>query len=218
MIDEDRTPGRFILSGSARTAVTADIHAGAGRILPLRLRPMILSERRGQVPAVPLADLPEHGIDAVRRVRSELSPAAQVAPTAESGLPGYLAADPTDHHEALRTYLDLAVARDLAEIAPAARNARKLRRTSWACGTASARCSVPAWWSIPAPWRSVSTTASPPSPSASWCEPHHWRADMVLALERGLCRVDLLEGIRACDGADDLAALGAAGKLECGSD
>lgn len=128
MIDEDRTPGRFILSGSARTAVTADIHAGAGRILPLRMRPMTLSERRGQVPAVPLADLAEHGIDAVRGVRSGFSPAAQVAAAAESGLPGYLATDSTDHHEALRSYLDLAVSRDLAEIAPAARNARKLRR------------------------------------------------------------------------------------------
>ncbi len=128
MIDEDRTPGRFILSGSARTAVTADVHAGAGRILPLRLRPMTLSERRGQVPAVLLADLAEHGIDAVRSVRCAFSPAEQVAPTVDSGLPGYPATNPIDHHEALRAYLDLAVSRDLAEIAPAARDARKLRR------------------------------------------------------------------------------------------
>ena len=128
MIDADRTPGRFILSGSARAAVTADIHAGAGRILALRLRPMTLSERRGEAPAVPLGDLADGGIDAVRGVRSGFSPAAQVAPAAESGLPGYLATDADDQHEALRSYLDLAVSRDLAEIAPAARNVRKLRR------------------------------------------------------------------------------------------
>ena len=87
MIDDDRSPGRFILSGSSRAAVTADIHTGAGRILPLRLRPMTLSERRDEVPEVALENLAEHGIDAVRGTRSPLSPAEQVAPTVESGLP-----------------------------------------------------------------------------------------------------------------------------------
>ncbi len=128
VIDEDRTPGRFVLSGSARTAVTADIHAGAGRILPLRLRPMTLSERNGRAPAVTLVDLADRGVEAVRGVRSPFSPQEQVAPTAVSGLPGYLDLDPSDHQEALRSYLDLAVSRDLAEIAPGARNIRKLRR------------------------------------------------------------------------------------------
>ena len=127
MIDVDRSPGRFILSGSSRAAVTADVHTGAGRILPLRLRPMTLSERRGAVPAAALGDLAEHGVEAVRRTRSPLSPSEQVAPTVESGLPGYLGMGQVDHHEALRAYLDLAVARDLAEITSAVRNISKLR-------------------------------------------------------------------------------------------
>jgi hypothetical protein len=127
MVDEDRSPGRFILSGSSRTSLSTDVHAGAGRILPIRLRPMTLSERRGQAPAIALADLAEHGIDALRGVRSPFSPAEQIAATTESGMPGYLGMDPVDHHEALRSYLDLAVARDLAEIAPGQRNASKLR-------------------------------------------------------------------------------------------
>ena len=127
MIDDDRSPGRFILSGSSRAAVTADIHAGAGRILPLRLRPMTLSERRGCAPAVPLADLAEGGVDAVRGVRSPLTPSEQVAATVESGLPGYLGMDAADHQEALRAYLDLAVARDLAEVGSPLRNISKLR-------------------------------------------------------------------------------------------
>lgn len=128
MIDDDRTPGRFILSGSARTAITADIHAGAGRILPLRLRPMTLSERRGRAPAVALADLAEGGIDAVRGLRCGIPPVEQVSAAVDSGLPEYLGMDPGDHQEALRSYLDLAVSRDLAEVTPAARDARKLRR------------------------------------------------------------------------------------------
>ena len=127
MIDQDRSPGRFILSGSSRAAVTADVHAGAGRILPLRLRPMTLSERRGEPPEVALDDLAVHGIEAVRGARSPLSPSEQKAPTVQSGLPGYLGMGQADHHEALRAYLDLAVARDLADITSAARHTSKLR-------------------------------------------------------------------------------------------
>ena len=138
MIDEDRTPGGFLLSGSSRAAITADVHAGAGRILPMLLRPMTLSERHGRVPAVALADLAEHGIEAVRGARSVFSPAEQVAPTTESGLPGNLGMTPADHQESLRAYLDLAVSRDLDEVAPGARNARKLRRYVRAYGAAVA--------------------------------------------------------------------------------
>ncbi|MCY3851715.1 MAG: DUF4143 domain-containing protein [Acidimicrobiaceae bacterium] len=136
MIDEDRSPGRFILSGSSRAAVTADIHAGAGRILPLRLRPMTLSERRGVAPTVSLEDLAERGIEAVRGARSAFSSAEQLAPTVESGLPGYLGMEPLEHQEALRSYLDLAVSRDLAEVAATPRNTSKLRRYVRAYGAA----------------------------------------------------------------------------------
>ena len=127
MVDEDRSPGRFILSGSSRAAVTADVHTGAGRILPLRLRPMTLSERRGAAPIVALQDIAEHGIEAVRGARSPLTPAEQITPVIESGLPGYLGMGQVDHHEALRAYLDLSVTRDLAEITSTVRNTSKLR-------------------------------------------------------------------------------------------
>ncbi|MDE0066268.1 MAG: DUF4143 domain-containing protein [Acidimicrobiaceae bacterium] len=136
MIDEDRSPGRFILSGSSRAAVTADVHAGAGRILPVRLRPMTLSERRGVAPAVALEDLAARGIEAVRGARSAFSPVEQLVPTVESGLPGYLGMEPLDHQEALRSYLDLAVSRDLAEITSTPRNTSKLRRYVRAYGAA----------------------------------------------------------------------------------
>lgn len=126
-IDEHRTVGRFLLSGSSRTALTADVHAGAGRILPVRLRPMTISERRGRAPTAALAGLGQHGIDAVRGVASPFSPDEQVAAAIESGLPGYLGMDSLDHQEALRAYLDLAVARDLTEIASAQRDTVKLR-------------------------------------------------------------------------------------------
>lgn len=126
MIDDDRAPGQFLLSGSSRTSISADIHAGAGRMMSPRLRPMTLSERRGQAPAVALADVAEHGIDVLRGARSPLSPEEQIAPTVHSGLPGYLEMDDVDHQDALRSYLDLAISRDLAEIAAGQRNVGKL--------------------------------------------------------------------------------------------
>ena len=128
MIDSDRRQGRFLLSGSSRTAVSADIHAGAGRILALRLRPMTLSERLGRVPVVAIEELAEHGIEAVRGERSPFSPSEQTAPAIHSGLPGYLGLKAADQQEVLRSYLDLAIARDLAEISSRARNTPKLRR------------------------------------------------------------------------------------------
>lgn len=43
-VDHDRTPGQFILTGSA-DPMGAVIHSGAGRIVSLRMRPLALAER-----------------------------------------------------------------------------------------------------------------------------------------------------------------------------
>ena len=88
---------------------------------------MTLAERRGEVPAVALEDLAQHGVEAVRGARSPLSAAEQIASTVQSGLPGYLGMDQADHQEALRAYLDLTAARDLAEISSTVRHTGKLR-------------------------------------------------------------------------------------------
>lgn len=55
-VDEDPTPGRFLLTGSAIPA-DAPAHTGAGRIATLRMRPMTLSERGVETPTVSLAAL-----------------------------------------------------------------------------------------------------------------------------------------------------------------
>lgn len=56
-VDESRTPGRFLLTGSASPEPNASMHSGAGRILRLRMRPMSLYERRLCDPTVSLNDL-----------------------------------------------------------------------------------------------------------------------------------------------------------------
>ncbi len=44
-VDQDRTPGRFLLTGSATPNDKARLHSGAGRIVRLVMRPMTLPER-----------------------------------------------------------------------------------------------------------------------------------------------------------------------------
>ncbi len=128
MVDEDRSPGRFILSGSERTAVNAPIHTGAGRFLQVRLRPMTLSERRGVTPAASLGHLAEQGIEALRGSESPYTPAEQLAAAVISGLPGYRHLAEADHQETLRNYFDLSASRDLAEIDARARSPQRVRR------------------------------------------------------------------------------------------
>lgn len=134
MVDEDRSPGRFILSGSERTAVNAPIHTGAGRFLQVRLRPMTLSERRGVIPSISLHYLAEQGIDAMRGSESPYSPAEQRDAAVISGLPGYRHLAEADHQETLRNYFDLSASRDLAEIDARARSPQRVRRYLQAYG------------------------------------------------------------------------------------
>lgn len=54
-VDRDRSPGRFVLTGSASPKVSPT-HSGAGRIVRLRVRPMSLAERALISPAVSLAE------------------------------------------------------------------------------------------------------------------------------------------------------------------
>lgn len=54
-VDEDPSPGRFILTGSATPIVPT--HSGAGRIVTLRMRPLAFSEREVETPTVSLAEI-----------------------------------------------------------------------------------------------------------------------------------------------------------------
>ena len=55
-VDDDATPGRFLLTGSA-TPASRPMHSGAGRIVPLRIRPLTLAERGVGEPTVSFASL-----------------------------------------------------------------------------------------------------------------------------------------------------------------
>lgn len=55
-VDKDPSPNQYILTGSAAPH-EAPTHSGAGRIVPIRMRPMSLVERAIQKPSVSLAEL-----------------------------------------------------------------------------------------------------------------------------------------------------------------
>ncbi len=56
-VDDDYSPGRFILTGSATPRPEARLHSGAGRIVRLRMRPLSLQERLDTEPSIRLRDL-----------------------------------------------------------------------------------------------------------------------------------------------------------------
>ena len=103
-VDDRRTPGQFILTGSATPADDITRHSGAGRILRLRLRPMSLFESGHSSGEISLRAL----MDGTR-------PAGATAPLGLGGLvdrlcvggwPGLLELAPMDAQQILRSYLD----------------------------------------------------------------------------------------------------------------
>jgi predicted AAA+ superfamily ATPase len=55
-VDDDFTPGRFILTGSAYP-IDTPIHSGAGRIITIRMRPLSIAERFPDETSISLRDL-----------------------------------------------------------------------------------------------------------------------------------------------------------------
>lgn len=125
-VDRDPSPGRFVLTGSARPEhVTA--HSGAGRVISLRMRPMTLPERRQSPTTVSLARLLSGGRDAVAgEAASGL--AEYAAEIVASGFPGLRALDDQARTAALDGYVDQIIQRDVAESGYRLRRPETLRR------------------------------------------------------------------------------------------
>ena len=85
-VDADRSPGRFLLTGSAAPG-TPPTHSGAGRIVTLRMRPMTLSERQVAEPTVSVRGLLE-GTGAPIEGHTKINLARYVDEILASGFPG----------------------------------------------------------------------------------------------------------------------------------
>lgn len=136
-VDDDPTPGRFILTGSASPA-TRSTHSGAGRIVRLRMRPLSLTERGVARPTVSLADLLTGSRPSVRGTCS-LRLADYACEVVAGGFPALRPLDGTVRKAALDGYLDRVLDRDVPEAGQSIRRPDSLRRwlTAYAAATAT---------------------------------------------------------------------------------
>lgn len=143
-VDADRTPGRFLLTGSASPR-NPPAHSGAGRIVSLHMRPMTLAERGIAVPSVSLAELltgrkgPVGGTTGVG-----LDDYAQEI--LASGFPGLRELPDRSIRAELDGYIDHIIDRDFEESGQPVRNPAVLRR--WMQAYAAAISSITSYEKI----------------------------------------------------------------------
>lgn len=124
-VDTDRSPGRFLLTGSASPG-GAPTHSGAGRIVTLRVRPLTLAERGVEVPTVSLRELltgRKPSIGGSTDVGLEVYANEILA----SGMPGLRGLAGRPLRVALDGYLDRIIERDFPEMGHVVRNPAALR-------------------------------------------------------------------------------------------
>ncbi len=109
-VDEDRTPGRFLLTGSAASPVST--HTGAARIVNLRMRPLTLVERGVGTPTVSLSELLVGDRPEVRG-QTDLSLRDYTDEIVRSGLPGLQHLERRPLRSQLDGYIDLVISREM---------------------------------------------------------------------------------------------------------
>jgi predicted AAA+ superfamily ATPase len=143
-VDSDRSPGRYLLAGSA-TPAESPKHSGAGRIVHLRMRPFSLAERTMATPTVSLAEL-------LRGERPELSGASSATAQdyaqeiVRGGLPGLRDVPARFRTLTWSGYLAEILDRDLPESGHAVRRRDTLR--AWLRAYAEATATTAAYTRI----------------------------------------------------------------------
>jgi hypothetical protein len=138
-VDSDRTPGQFLLTGSA-VPVNAPTHPGAARIVAVRMRPMTLAERGLDAPTVSLSQLLEGGRPAIGGSTS-IGLEDYAREVIASGLPGLRGLPGRALRAQLDGYIERVIDRDFEELGGLSiRNPSALRR--WLRSYASALSST----------------------------------------------------------------------------
>ena len=133
-VDADRSPGRFILTGSATPSRTGT-HSGAGRIVTIRVRPLTLPERGLAEPTVSLDSLLSGARPDVDG-STEATLDDYVTEILAGGLPGIRFGSERARQRALDGYLDRIVDAELPELGVEIRHPGTLRR--WLTAMAAA--------------------------------------------------------------------------------
>jgi len=136
-VDEDSTPGQFLLTGSA-SPNDQPTHSGAGRIVTVRMRPMTLAERGVGSPTVSLAELLTGARPQVAG-ESDVSLERYAQEIVSSGFPGMRHLTGRALRAQLDGYLARIAERDFEELGYRIRNPAALRRwlTAYAAATAT---------------------------------------------------------------------------------
>ena len=113
-VDRDRTPGQFLLTGSATPQAGATAHSGAGRITRLRMRPLAFSERGIATPTVSVEGLLTGNAGTIHG-DSEIRLTDYIAEIMASGYPGLRGLPSRPLRGELDSYLHNAVDRDIPE-------------------------------------------------------------------------------------------------------
>jgi uncharacterized protein len=126
LVDDRRSPGQFILTGSAVPADDITRHTGAGRIARLRMRPMSLFEAGRSTGRVSLAEL----LDGT--MPSTADPGLTVAGVADEiargGWPGLRERSVRQVQVAMRDYLDDIARVDVGRVDAAHRDPNRVAR------------------------------------------------------------------------------------------
>lgn len=140
-VDDDPSPGRFLLTGSAVPTHPAT-HSGAGRIVSLRMRPMTLPERGLVTPTVSLAGLLD-GTAGPPTGETTFALADYVQAIVRSGFPVLHHASDRAARHTLDTYTRLIVDRDVPEAGLGVRNPTRMR--AWLKALAAATATTATW-------------------------------------------------------------------------
>ncbi len=141
-VDENPAPGRFLLTGSASPG--SPTHTGAGRIVPLRMRPLSLAER-GWPWTVSLTELLT---GSQRRIEgsTDVTLDAYITEILASGFPGLRGLTERQLRIALDGYLERVIDRDFPEQGMQLRRPDTLR--SWLRAYAAATSTTASFESI----------------------------------------------------------------------
>lgn len=134
-VDADRSPGRFLLTGSSQGHPE---HTGAARIVPVRMRPMALAERGVGTPTVSLRAL-LRGDPGRITGRTGIALGGYVDEILASGFPGLRGLSARSLTRALDGYVDLIAEREFPLLGVNIRNRAALIRwmTAYAAATAT---------------------------------------------------------------------------------
>ena len=142
IVDEDHTPERFLLTGSAPLAET---HSGAARIADVRVRPLTLNERGVGLPTVSFQELLTGGKSKVSG-RSPLTLSDYVDEIMAGGFPGLRHLTGRALTKQLDGYLDRIVSHDMPEAGY--RVNRPAAARAWLAAYAAATATTASWETI----------------------------------------------------------------------